>query len=84
MIPGLATAGPGALALAFSLLDDSPATLELFDMSGRRVESREVGTMGAGAHVASFASARSLAPGVYEVRLAQGARQAFARAVVLH
>ena len=74
---------PGGLTLSFSLLDDSPATLEVFDVGGRRVESREVGALGAGTHVASFASARALPAGVYAVRLSQGARQAFARAVVV-
>ena len=41
----------GALSVAFSLPDASPAELELVDVAGRRVFQRDVGNLGAGFHV---------------------------------
>jgi hypothetical protein len=86
---GLALAGFGSnparqhLSVTFSLLGDSPARLELFDASGRRIAAREVGALGAGSHVVTFAEARGPAPGVYLLRLSQGSRSLTARAVIL-
>lgn len=59
------------LSTAFSLPAAAPARLEVLDVSGRRVWSREVGTLGAGRHVVSLPALRS---GVYMVRLTQGSR----------
>ncbi len=59
------------------------ATLALFDVSGRRIASREVGSLGAGAHVVVLSPPGSLASGIYWVRLAQGSRGLGARCVVL-
>jgi len=70
------TAGP--ITLAFVLPAAAPATLELIDVSGRRVLSREVA--GAGRQVLRLEE--SLAPGVYVVRLTQGGRAVTARVVV--
>jgi hypothetical protein len=76
--------GPGALTVSFSLVDGSPARLDVFDVVGRRVSSLDVGSFGAGDHVTSLAAnARELPPGLYEIRLAQGAQRASTRAVVL-
>jgi len=68
------------LSLAFSLLDGSPARLDVFDLAGRRVAAREVGTLGAGRHVLPMGR---FAPGVYVVRLTQGSRTATLRAAVI-
>ena len=68
------------LGIVFSLLDDSPARLDVFDLAGRRVVGRDVGTLGAGRH--ELAMGR-LAPGVYVVRLTQGALMATRRAAVI-
>jgi hypothetical protein len=59
------------LSVAFTLAGDQPARLELFDLRGRRIVAREVGTLGAGAHRVSLADARGLPAGVYLVRLEQ-------------
>ena len=64
------------LSTAFSLPAAAPARLEVLDVSGRRVWSREVGTLGAGRHVVSLPALRS---GVYMVRLTQGSRSATTR-----
>jgi hypothetical protein len=63
----------GAPAVAFRLPDGSPALLELLDVSGRRVLEREVGTLGIGRHRVNLASERRLGPGIYLLRLTQGA-----------
>jgi hypothetical protein len=72
----------GALNVAFSLADGAPARLELFDTAGRLVHSREVGSLGPGSHVMNLAGGRALAPGIYLVRLASGARAAAHRVAV--
>jgi hypothetical protein len=74
----------GPLSVAFSLPGDGAATLELMDVAGRRVCVREVGALGPGRHVTVLHDGRSLAGGIYFVRLRQGGRQLVTRAVVLH
>ena len=71
------------IRVAFSLPDGSSARLELLDLSGRRIEAREVGSLGAGSHYATLAPGRRLTPGAYVVRLTQGARTRSVLAVVL-
>jgi hypothetical protein len=63
----------GPLNIAFSLPDNSPATLELVDIGGRRVFTREVGTMGGGFHVVPVQNS-NLPIGIYAVRLTQHGR----------
>jgi hypothetical protein len=60
------------------------ARLELFDMAGRRVVSRQVGSLGPGRHVVNLADGVRLHAGVYMIRYTQGRRSATARAVVLN
>jgi hypothetical protein len=67
--------------LSYSLANDAPATLELLDVSGRRVARADVA--GAGPHETSLAPSRPLAPGVYLARLAQGGAVRTARVVVV-
>lgn len=74
----------GELTVALSLPDAAPARLEVFDVSGRRVASRDVGTLGAGMHLVRFARPDALLrPGVYAVRLVRADRTLSARAVVV-
>jgi hypothetical protein len=68
--------------IAFALPDDRRATLELFDVTGRRLGSREVGTLGAGNHSLRLSELGSLRAGMYLVRLTRGARIQSARFVV--
>ncbi|MBI5170201.1 MAG: hypothetical protein HZA61_11975 [Candidatus Eisenbacteria bacterium] len=72
----------GRVALAFTLPDGAPAMLELLDVGGRRVASREVGALGAGAHTVDCAPARRLAPGLYFARLTRAGESRSARVVV--
>ena len=60
----------GAMSFAFSLKDNSPATLELVDLVGRRVYTREVGSLGAGFHVVPMDRGR-LPVGMYAMRLTE-------------
>ncbi len=80
---GLRVVGPFAEARRFdvelSLSDDSPASLDLFDVAGRRLESHTLA--GAGLHRVRLEGARQA--GVFFVRLVQGSRARLAKAVVL-
>jgi hypothetical protein len=71
----------GALGVAFSLPDAQPATIELVDIAGRRVASREVGSLGAGRHEVDLA--RGLSPGIYMVRLTRAGDARIVKAAVL-
>ncbi|MBI3539179.1 MAG: T9SS type A sorting domain-containing protein [Candidatus Eisenbacteria bacterium] len=73
----------GTLTAAFSLAGDSPATLELIDISGRRIHSREVGSLGAGRHVVRLNDGALIAPGIYWMRLTQSGQSLLARGVVV-
>jgi hypothetical protein len=67
----------------FSLRDGSPASLELMDVAGRALASRQVGTMGPGRHSLDLSDGRALAPGIYFLRLTQGGSEVRSRAAVL-
>jgi hypothetical protein len=58
--------------LSFALPTQSVASLELFDLAGRRVWSKSLGALTAGGHSARLpaSATSSLPPGVYHVRLA--------------
>jgi hypothetical protein len=74
----------GELRVSFSLPDASPATLELLDLTGRRIVSQSVGNLGAGAHVVPLApQVAALPPGIYGVKLTQGSRRAFSKVAVV-
>jgi hypothetical protein len=73
----------GRLKLRFALATAAPATLELFDVTGRRVVWREVGSLGSGPHTLDATEGGRLTPGLYLVRLAQGGNVRIARGVVL-
>jgi len=73
----------GPLAASFTLPVARPATLELLDPLGRRIFSRDVGSLGAGAHVVDLTPGRPLVAGVYLLRLTQAGRSFNARCVVL-
>lgn len=84
----LAMAGPrpnpafGEVAVEFTLADDAAATLEVYDVGGRRVAARDLGAIGAGRHVVRLGEGRALAAGVYLFVVRQGGATATARGVV--
>ena len=71
----------GALRVGFTLADDSPATIALFDPAGRRIAAGEVGTLGRGEHVWLVPEAAALPPGLYLIRLRGPEGDLVARAV---
>ena len=74
----------GSSTLSLSLLDDSPAALELFDLAGRKLWSRGVGLLGPGTHLRRIGDGAWLPAGVYMARLTQGTHVAVARVAVIH
>jgi len=62
------------VSIHFSLPISAPATLEILDLSGRRILGRDVGGLGAGTHTMSLRETRWLPAGMYIVRLSQQGR----------
>ena len=71
------------LTVAFALPDEAPARLELFDLAGRRLRTREVGDLGAGRHLVRLGDGEPVPAGVYWLRLARGDRALTSRVAVL-
>jgi len=71
----------GAVTLLLALPRAEPVRLEVFDIAGRRVVSRELSGLGAGRQRVDLEERFS--PGVYMLRLTQATETAVARAVVL-
>jgi hypothetical protein len=64
----------GPIWVSFSLPGRKPARLALYDVVGRRVCAREVGSFGAGAWRVNLGEGAPLPAGIYVVRLTQGSR----------
>jgi len=62
---------PSGLHARFALHDASPATLTLYDLSGRLRSRVEVGPLGAGRHTVDLAAGLDLEAGLYWIRLEQ-------------
>ena len=75
------TPSRGAVGVELSLPDARPARLDLIDVAGRRVATRELGPLGPGRHRVELAA--GLRSGLYLVRLTQGDRSRTAKAAVL-
>jgi hypothetical protein len=73
----------GSMIVRFTLPKAAAAVLEMFDIAGRRVIAREVGTLGAGPHAIDLAAERRGIPGVYFLRLTQGSLTRVRRIVVV-
>jgi hypothetical protein len=58
----------GEWTVKLSLPSASEVTLEVFDISGRRVLSHDVGLLPAGRHTLARPTRGTLAPGVYRLR----------------
>ena len=72
----------GRLRVEFALRNGRLARLELMDVAGRVLNSREVGSLGPGTHSVDISGGRPLRPGIYFLRLTQGGREVRARAAV--
>ncbi len=73
----------GSPIVAFTLTSSAPATLEVLDVIGRRVLSREVGSLGPGRHLLRLEGDASLAPGVYVIRMRQGGQGRTTRGLLI-
>ena len=62
----------GGFLAEFSLPDAGAAALELVDVSGRRVWTREVGSLGSGRHAVTVLDGARLPVGLYLLRLTHG------------
>jgi hypothetical protein len=69
--------------VSFVLASEAPASLEVLDVSGRRVFVRDLAGMGPGRHALDLAASRQWVPGLYLVRLTQASRSEIARMVVI-
>ena len=71
------------LTIFYSLADASPATLELFDTSGRSMLARDVASQGAGEHELHVAEVGGWSAGIYIARLRQHGRSLTSRVIVI-
>jgi hypothetical protein len=77
------TPSRGSFSVAFSLPNRDRAWLSLYDVAGRRVLSREVGSLGEGSHSLTLGQGENLRTGFYLLRLTQAERSATVRVSVL-
>ncbi len=70
-------------AIELRLPDSAPATLDVFDVSGRRLAHRDVGALGAGMHRVELPELGPARPGLLFARLARGNEVCTARATKL-
>lgn len=71
------------LHFGITLAEDGPARVDVIDVAGRSVVSRELASLEAGPHDIHLASGVALSPGIYFVRLRQGGHVAHSRTAVL-
>ncbi len=79
-VPNPASRNP---SVEFLLPSRDRARLELFDVQGRRMLTREVGQLGPGRHVISLEGAVQLAPGTYLITLTQRGQTTRRKGVVV-
>jgi hypothetical protein len=72
----------GDLVVAYSLAGPGEATLELLDVSGRRIASRRLVAEAGGARVVDLGHDLHPAPGLYVIRLTLGGRTLTRKAVI--
>lgn len=70
------------MQVSFTLATQEPARLDLLDVAGRLVLSREVASLGTGLHQVELALGRQAREGLYFVRLTQGTHSASSRIAI--
>ncbi len=73
----------GDATIAFTLPSSRPASLEVLDVTGRRIWARDVTSFGIGEHRVTLLDGTHTPSGVYFVRLHQGERTATTRLTIL-
>jgi hypothetical protein len=74
--------GDARARVFFELPSWMPAELDLFDVTGRRMAHRDVGSMGPGAHSVNLGDGTPIKAGVYFVRLHQGRQSSIKKIIV--
>ena len=69
--------------VSFNLPTNTPADLQLFDAGGRKVYSREVGTLGPGRQSINIGPELKLKPGLYFIRIAQSGQEVTSRIAIV-
>jgi len=72
------------LEVTFSLPEARPASISLYDVTGRRVATHDISDLGAGMHTTRFGNGAVLPAGIYVVQLTQGEHRVTARAALIH
>ena len=67
--------------VAFTLATHQPARIEVLDVSGRNVMTRDLTGLGPGEHRVRLTTRAGIPSGVYLIRLRQGARAITTKAV---
>jgi hypothetical protein len=73
----------GQVMVSVALPTEAPAHLELLDVIGRRLVSRQVSSLGVGQHTINLGEGRRLSAGLYLVRLTQGPNRRTERVAVM-
>jgi hypothetical protein len=71
------------IIVSFDLPTNAPATLKLYDLTGREVFGLEVGSLGPGKLTLNLGTYATFRSGIYFVRLAQGGEEATSRISVV-
>ena len=75
-------AAHGRLSVEFVLRDGSAARLELLDVAGRVLGTRDIASPTPGGHALEFSDASALRPGIYFLRLRQNGSEARSRVAI--
>ena len=73
----------GAFAVRFTLGNETHAVLNVVDISGRRIASVEVGSLGPGPHTVDIDRVQRVPAGLYVIRLTNGNRTLSSKAAVM-
>jgi len=82
-VPSPVGAEATSLRLGITLEESGLARLDLLDIAGRVIRTRELESFAAGEHEIELSNTGALAPGVYFIRLRQGARQVCSRTAIV-
>ena len=69
--------------VSLDLPTSTPANLQVLDSAGRRVYSKEVGSLGPGRHSINIGPELKLKPGLYFIRIAQSGQEVTSRIAIV-